>query len=378
MSEDDLAVCFYNRFPVNSVAIERRDQSFEKAEQQVKRWCNLFQISEPVRNRDFEDWHESAAMFLAAIDSGLPVIVAHPENGLPVADHLFNGAIVEMLDTAKLIQAGVGYRQQPGQLIQHWTWPPTETMWAGTFYFDNPAFIKHAGRGIALTGGHPEQKSTYTFPDEEDIESLNPMAMTIQKMARQYGDELIIKNITTIKYAPVEPFKVRNIEDLEDIKKQLIEVFGYDLIYIDGHIPRFMVQEKIDMMHEYRIAVINGEPVAGAGCIEKFCPPYNSGEIFHPLTEKIRGNSIIENSEKIVQKYVEAAKIVVNDFMKNDISSRDIILDFAITNKNKVVLIEANPIFGFGLYAMNYKNVFDKIVQKLKYDLKTNNEYSIN
>ena len=159
MNKDEYVVCFFPSFPLNKVAIPRKDESFQKSENQVNRWIQLFGIDNPVREDDFEDWHENTIKFFAALDSGIPVIVSElgiPEDNkeqknreiIPIA--YFNSADKNMLKSRKIIALGREYRRMPMDPV--YAWPTQDSILAGTFYFLNPAFYNHAGRDVAFTG----------------------------------------------------------------------------------------------------------------------------------------------------------------------------------------------------------------------------------
>ena len=377
MNKDEYVVCFFPSFPLNKVAIPRKDESFQKSENQVNRWIQLFGIDNPVREDDFEDWHENTIKFFAALDSGIPVIVSElgiqEDNKkqknreiIPIA--YFNSADKNMLKSRKIIALGREYRRMPMDPV--YAWPTQDSILAGTFYFLNPAFYNHAGRDVAFTGtgvSFIERTDTLIRPKyKQDVECLDHLASTIKNMAEKHGEELIIKNVTRLKYSTVKPYKFTNTQDIDAIKSQLMNYFEYDLFYIDGRMPIYLIQEKIDIRHEYRMVIIDGKPVAGAGCVENLCPHYNNGELFHPLTETYRRDGMAVNSHILVDRYIRQAEKVAADLTNMDPHSADIILDFGLDKNDNIVLIEANPIANFGLYAMNYYSVFNKILERLK------------
>ena len=61
---------------------------------------------------------------------------------------------------------------------------------------------------------------------------------------------------------------------------------GYDLALFEGEPDAVLVQQKARMRYEYRMQVIGGEPVCGAGCVERHTPEPGRGRRGAPPTAR--------------------------------------------------------------------------------------------
>lgn len=358
---DKPLILYRHRLPYEALPIRRSDFTLPEAESAVARWIEMFGLPEAARDADFEDWHEAAVQLFVAVDSGLPVVaMEHGERD--VVRQAFNGAPTAVNPEHPRIEIGGRLRRRPGEPEDPaCIWPPADAMRAALRYFDNPAFHRHAGRLTA---------TAFSMTDDGAEGGSNGLVRAIQRVARQTGPDVAVKIVTRLKHAPVQFFKGFDPEDTKAIERWLFETFEWDLVHIDDGLPEFLVQERIDIGLEYRTAVIDGQVVAGAGCIEHFCPLYgNNREVFDPdrpafdpNMEERRGDGIVISDPGRAEAYALKAQEIADDMIAEDPAFRNIVLDVGSKPDGSIVLIEANPIEGFGLYAMDYRRVFEAIV----------------
>lgn len=73
---------------------------------------------------------------------------------------------------------------------------------------------------------------------------------------------------------------------------------------------------KARMRYEYRMQVIGGEPVCGAGCIERFTPADNRGNRYDPRMEETRNSGRIESHPDIARLYEQYAHCFASMFVR--------------------------------------------------------------
>ena len=335
----DFQYAFRTRFGYQAAAARREDASLKEAEGTVAFWACAF--GKPSRDLDFEDWHEEAAKFVAACDTGLPVFAMGMREGRQRAVASFNTNLAQPESGVPLLLTGTLLRREPLEEAGFKVaWPDSRRAAASSAYFRNPAFAAHAGRLLELVAVR------------EDSSEGSGLIEAIQRMVADCGPDVAVKVVSVDKHAPVA-FGSFPDPSVAAIRSWLYETFEYDLVHVQGRLPEFLVQERLPLSSEYRVVVVDGEPVAGAGCIEWMCPPYNRGERFHPAVEGIRGGNEVRQDPELVGRYVEAARAAAADMRAHDPLAGDGTYDFAVGPGDNVVLVEVNPLGNFGLYAMD-------------------------
>lgn len=357
---DLIQIVFRPRFPLDEVAVLRDDAARGASETAVARWSEL--LPGPKRRvADHEDWHENAAALMAAVDSGLPVFVmeigdrSDQDSWTRVARAINTDAAAAPDPRVPTLIIGSLQHRDPLSDLLDVQWPLPSAFLAAERYFSNPSFPELAARAVAL--------AVHTDEGDPGHGGEDNMVPTIARMAREFGPDLMLKIVNRTKYARVQPLRVDDPEDRNKIHATLLEMFEYDLVHVDGEIPRFLVQELIGLEAEYRIAVVDLEPVTGAACIESMCPPWNAGEPFHGTVEGRRGSGVLREDPELVGRYVAAARRAAQALHAGDPGFRDAVLDFGLKPDGTVALIEANPLGNFGLYAMDYGRFLDAAVR---------------
>ena len=367
-------IVFRHSFPL-AVAAEPRGGACETAsEAVVARWVSCFG---PVsRTADFEDWHEEAAKLFAAVDSGFQVFVLAdgpraegfvrsfntgretPDPGVPVwvVGTVASGDIPPG-ETCSAYRGGRTWLSLHFRIVL----PDHARMSVADRYWANPAFERHAGRLVVPCG-----------IDDDGPDSLSGVVDAISKVASERGTAVAVKVVSAAKYGPVEYGCFPDPFDRADISSWLYRTFEYGLVHTRGRLPAFLVQEKVHLVAEYRVVVVGGVPVAGAGCIESMCPPCNPprpdgrGIRFHPVVEGTRGGGHLSEAPALVARYVSAASVSAADMVAADTLSGDGTFDFGLLPDGRVALIEVNPLGNFGLYAMDYGHVIDALAAALE------------
>lgn len=329
-------------------------------EQLIDRWREALGLKSEdlVFGADPEDWTENAVQLIAALDSGLPVHVIRRGPGIAFTRHAGTAAPDPALKTILIgtvaqhdpfLQPGA---HVPGRLV----WPDAASIAAARRYWTQPAFLEAAGRKTAVAD----------IPDGEVIRAGDPGALPQVCLGFRPDSgrkDLFLKVIAADKYA-VAPMTVEAGDSLERVESKLVEALDYTLVHLEGQRGAILVQEHIPMRMEYRTIVVDGRPVAGAGCIEHLSPldRIRGSFDFDPQVEETRGSGKVLQSPDVVARYRRDAERLARAFARHDPTMRDYTLDLATGRDENTVVVETNPLKNYGLYAMRYERVFKAIV----------------
>lgn len=108
---------------------------------------------------------------------------------------------------------------------------------------------------------------------------------------------------------------------------------------------------KARMRYEYRMQVIGGEPVCGAGCIERFTPADNRDDRYDPRMEETRNSGRIESHPDIARLYEQFAHETAHA-IRGEIEG-PYVMDLYLDDAGQPHVIELNPQSNSGLYALD-------------------------
>lgn len=126
---------------------------------------------------------------------------------------------------------------------------------------------------------------------------------------------------------------------------------GYDLALFEGEPDAALVQQRTRMRYEYRVQVIGGEPVCGAGCIERFTPADNRGNRYDPRMEETRNSGRIESHPDIARLYEQFAHEAAHA-IRGEVEG-PYVMDLYLDDAGQPHVIELNPQSNSGLYALD-------------------------
>ncbi|MEJ6002582.1 hypothetical protein [Paucibacter soli] len=224
-------------------------------------------------------------------------------------------------------------------------------------YAANSGFLKHAGRHVELCA----------YDDGEGgVDPECELRVALARM-RDAGHESAVVKLRETK-AGIGIIALKGKTDLQ-IHDELYEKFDWALVAHAGKMGAFIVQSHVVMEHEYRMVVVSGYLVGGAGCIEEFTPLDNGGFHFDTRTRRSRGSfgskcSVIDSHPEIVKQYLKASPQIIKDLREAEYGTgadvphgpETFVLDLCLVNGN-VAVVEVNPARNFGLYAMNYQGI---------------------
>jgi hypothetical protein len=329
--------------PLFSAALDTADP---RAASLVTSWTSTFPEMPVSAEPDFEDWVENATRLDAARRLAPNRLALVDREGtarfldgsqVPVAEEvIFLGAWSDSDNEHR--HSGVFKRYAyPEKLLG-------DALFAHA-YAESQTFRINAGRAILLCGRREE-------PDDPvELDIFDALAARYREGVRK-----VFIKVNLQKYA-VFSFGIPsdNPRDIEDRLTTENPDFALSLVHLAGRDRMFIVQDFVRMSYEYRVIVIDHEPVAGAGCVEAMTPLDNDGT-WDPKMEKERSSGVVEYRADVAVRYEAFAREFVQDYNLERPRAGNYTLDLAICN-GRVVVIELNPLRNYGLYAMDFDAV---------------------
>lgn len=122
-------------------------------------------------------------------------------------------------------------------------------------------------------------------------------------------------------------------------------------LHLEGRPDGFVVQDVTEMLYEYRLFVVDGEAVTGAGCIVEHTPADNVGATFDDRVQRIRYESPIVRDAQVRDLLVSFGRMVAAEIADEAPELTDYSLDVALGADGAPLVIELNGIRNSGLYA---------------------------
>lgn len=144
-------------------------------------------------------------------------------------------------------------------------------------------------------------------------------------------------------------WRVPLTEDPATILTALIDEGDWTVIRLEGVPGAFVAQEALPMSYEYRLFIVDGQVVAGAGCVEEFTSLDARGQQFDTRVRRSRGTfsaypSPVEDRPDVVAELVEFGSTVAEAF------GGTVVADVAQSDRGPI-LVELNGLPNSGLYA---------------------------
>lgn len=227
-------------------------------------------------------------------------------------------------------------------------------------------FNCHAGRDVLLAGYFPlaaEEHNRLPAVGEKRVEE-------VMAMFASYGyAEVMVKTVRAKKGL----WRVPASTDPAVNRAVLLRRLGWSLIGVEGSADTLLVQQIVPMRFEYRVFVVDGHPVTGAGCIEEHTPLYaDPATSFSPLVREHRRYTVPGSEDEaellatadptpteplqarpdVVERLVAYAGEVAAEIAADGSPwGRGYVIDVALDDEDTPLLIEANGLTNAGLYA---------------------------
>ena len=293
-------------------------------------WMRAFPDAQP-QARDKEDWVENACFLEAFERLGVDYeILDTIPGGLisSTADFALDGK-----GPAAFFHTGISPRDQ---ITSHnFTFPfqNSQLIDLATGYAQSETFKAAAGRRLITCRLNRDDIN-------EAIRTIEPKRGNVfVKTIRKQSAGIIFHDATSLK-SPSDQLFQQN----EDLMWDMVRFEGSDQPYL-------VIQDVIEPTYEYRMFMVDGIPVTGAGCIEEFTPLNNTG-LYDNQMARIRNQSEITEESDIVARYYNFAFRFGADYAKENGEKLVYSLDLCIDQRTgDVVPIEINPPANLGRYA---------------------------
>jgi hypothetical protein len=334
----------------------------------LTRWATALDIPscDLQVSADPEDWSENAVVLLAALDAGLSVHILGP-NRLHEPLRVARSLGPEAFDhDAPTIFLGAPLKQDsifPNPLLEqapalNTIWPRNGKLGSGERYWASAVLRSALNRQNQVSTGDGDGPDGY--------------AAATRRVQAGTERALMAKIIFQAKYMPPTRIplpKGREATD-DEIRSAYISAFEYCLLDCEARREAFLIQEELPLIHEYRVMIVDGEPVAGAGTVEWLSPCWHdpADGPFDPQLEHRRGDRNLVRDRDLVAQYVATAQRLCRELGAEEGGDRfrDCTMDFAVNaDDGRICLIETNPLDRVGLYAMDYAPVLKAVVRSV-------------
>jgi len=321
---------------------------------------------------DKEDWIESIIPLLSLEKHSLDY-------------HILSQSIKEIPMPKKIILVGIYMRLN--QLKREFESFETveEIMFPGNLkeldqhklYAESEVFKKYANRKIFDIVATVDIDTFREF--EKNKESLNnhqkeiyeftlklkPHALEnkLSKLSFEQDEEEKTYFLKTVEKKWALPVKVKKESTPNDIWEVMVKLLDYEWIMrLNNKEKAILIQDFAEIEYEYRLIVINGKLIGGAGCIEEFTPVDNlNDDYFDSQVKQYRKTKCeIERRYDIIESFKDFAETFVKEYKPGE----TYILDIGFINGD-IGVIEINPFLNYGFYALNYDSVIRHIKENI-------------
>lgn len=297
---------------------------------------------------DKEEFIENAARLHA-------LLLYYPER-LAIVDHLnvahfyLSGTEVEESSICQYVGLFVTSDQKPnraGSLYARYQICESASV---DQYMHSKTFALHAGRAVIVCGIEVAEHGWTDVVDE------------MGKLRRAGADRAFIK-VCQNKYGVYE------VDLSEDMSSALWDSLGFAAEHLAEKPGQLLLQEYVNMQYEYRIVVLNGKPVCGAGCIEDMTP-LNNEQVFdckvtlqrqHLQPGESTRAECIERRPDLIAAYQVLAEHFCMELTDEHPDWLNYSLDVCMIN-GKASVIELNSFQNIGLYAMDVGAMIQALV----------------
>ena len=328
---------------IGACAVPDREEGFEDAADLVRLYGEIlsgFGLSGSPAEVDREDWIEAACRLVAAHDAadanGLEFVVASRPAGLRRARGMTDppGRLVAMGPFSRLLamemrQAGLDVRDPFNEPVD---------------YAVNPAFVRYAGRRFV------------TCRNDSDGDGALP---TLEEAVAGFmGREVVWKMLgEPLKEYPLERF-------VPDADEPIPEDIRWAAVHRSGGTS--CLQDRVPMLFEYRVMVVDGAVVSGAGMVMEHTPldrPTGLRGPFSPLARSDIRSREPAVAAPALATYAAMAQDMADDLIREggEAFPRNFAMDLFAADASpeaSVGIVELNPLGRSGLFANDVAATF--------------------
>lgn len=151
--------------------------------------------------------------------------------------------------------------------------------------------------------------------------------------------------------------------DVASNTKALISAFGWGIAQAAGGMDDIVVTPTLDPIWEYRVWVVDGVAVAGAGIVEDLDPRANTGSAFDLQNRERRTDDgvLLVSSPSRVETLVEFARVLATTNRDGGDLPQNFVVDFA-WDGDVPTIIDVNTIDGAALFAADPARIISALV----------------
>lgn len=352
-ANDDIEV-FFGSFSAGTSAEElnthfshEKDEDFDAAIHAYDAAIHAYDHGPRV---DFEDWHEDCARLVAALDTGLPFSVVSQNgrdiDGVSALDNWHERASTQGRFDPEEPFLFLGFGRGRSKICDH---PQNlgvdrSGLIAAERYYTHRAWLESAGREVHLVNN----------PESWNISDVQTIHGRLMAMAKAGHKTAFIKD--TRPKRGIFIVNLSGVTDSRSLSNAVLEDIGYGLEAAWDK-DAFIVQEYLPMRDEYRLFVIDGQIIAGAGVVVAHTPLINDGVAFSPyVSVDPKNENLVRSDPDLVAAYLAFAEPVVARLRDEVPQMVDYSFDVAMTDRG-IVSVEINPGLNLGLYGVHYPTV---------------------
>lgn len=139
--------------------------------------------------------------------------------------------------------------------------------------------------------------------------------------------------------------------DPEVVRQRLFDAMDWTYVRLEGAVDALLAQDQLPLEYEYRLFVVDGRVVSGAGCVEEFTPLDQTPGPFDSRMRRERGHfqdgpSDVENRPDLTARLVRFGRQVAAEH------GGTVVIDVAFdASTDQPIVIELNGMSNSGLYA---------------------------
>lgn len=139
--------------------------------------------------------------------------------------------------------------------------------------------------------------------------------------------------------------------DPEIVRQRLFDAMDWTYVRLEGAVDALLAQDQLPLEYEYRLFIVDGRVVSGAGCVEEFTPLDRTPGPFDSRMRRHRGHfqegpSAVEDRPDLTGRLVRFGRQVAAEH------GGTVVIDVAFNAAtDQPVVIELNGISNSGLYA---------------------------
>jgi hypothetical protein len=193
----------------------------------------------------------------------------------------------------------------------------------------------------------------------------NPRYDVVQWLAKRHRDAGVTHGVVKAAAHKNGIWSIELDDDPTVVAKRLMDAMDWDFVRLSELKDSVFAQDRLPLEYEYRLFVVDGEVISGAGCVEEFTPldrRATSGP-FDVRVRRLRGHldqgepSTLKTRLEIVSPLIRFGRKVAKEH------GGTVVIDVAMdASTGKPVVIELNAMSNSGLYASDPWIVAEKLI----------------